>query len=381
MERLVKEGTLEPVQLADWASPIVAVLKSDQKSVRICGDFKQTVNPVSKLDCYPIPKVEDLFARLAGGKSFTKLDLSQAYQQLPLDDQSKQYVVINTPKGLFRYTRLPYGISSAPGIFQRVMDTILNGIPGVVVYLDDILVTGATAQDHLKSLEEVLKRLEKAGLWAKKNKCQFMAPSVTYLGHLIDSEGLHPLPEKVKAVEAAPQPQNVHQLKSYLGLLTYYSKFLPNMSTVLAPLYRLLRSDVTREWNAKEESAFKASKDLLTSSELLAHFDPELKIMLACDASAYGVGAVLAHRMPDGSEKPVGYASHSLSKAERNYSQLEREGLACVFGIKRFRQYLFGHPFDLITDHKPLLALLNQHKPTSSQASGRICRWSLFLSS
>ena len=310
--------------------------------MRICGDFKQTVNPVSKLDCYPIPKVEDLFARLAGGKSFTKLDLSQAYQQLPLDDQLKQYAVINTPKGLFRYTRLPYGISSAPGIFQRVMDTILNGIPGVVVYLDDILVTGATAQDHLKSLEEVLKRLEKAGLRAKKKKCQFMAPSVTYLGHLIDSEGLHPLPEKVKAVEAAPQPQNVHQLKSYLGLLTYYSKFLPNMSTVLAPLYRLLRSDVTWEWNAKEESAFKASKDLLTS---------------------------------------VGYASRSLSKAERNYSQLEREGLACVFGIKRFRQYLFGHPFDLITDHKPLLALLNQHKPTSSQASGRIRRWSLFLSS
>ena len=380
LEDLVAEGTLEPTQFSEWASPIVPVLKSDGTSVRICGDFKQTVNPVSKLDRYPIPKVEDLFATLSGGKTFTKLDLSQAYQQLLLDDESKQYVVINTHKGLFRYTRLPYGISSAPGIFQRVMESVLQGIPKVVVYLDDILITGETEEEHLKILDEVLERLEKAGLRVKKPKCRFMVPSVNYLGHQIDSEGLHPLADKVKAVEEAPAPRNVQELKSFLGLLTYYGKFLPNMSSVLAPLYRLLGKDTPWSWATAEKKSFQAAKDLLTSSQLLVHYNPKLQLVLACDASAYGVGAVLAHKMPDGSERPIGYASRSLSKAERNYSQLEREGLACIFGTKKFNSYLFGHHFELITDHKPLLALLNEHRSTSPQASARIKRWSLFLS-
>lgn len=155
LERLQKEGTIESVQFAEWAAPIVAVLK---QFVRICGDFSVTVNPVSKLDRYPIPKVEDLFARLCKGKHFSKLDLSQAYQQLPLEEDSKKYVVINTHRGLFRYTKLPFGISSAPGIFQRVI-SILQGIEGVVVYLDDILITGQTKEAHLKALDEVLSRL------------------------------------------------------------------------------------------------------------------------------------------------------------------------------------------------------------------------------
>ena len=159
IECLVAEGTLEPVTHSAWATPVVAVLKSDQKSVRLCGDFKVTVNPVAKLDHYPVPKVEDLFATLSNGKLFTKLDLRQAYQQLMLDDESKKYVVIKTTKGLFQYTRLAYGISSAPGIFQRKMGHLLQGTPGVVVYLDDILVTGQDETSHLRTLETVLSRL------------------------------------------------------------------------------------------------------------------------------------------------------------------------------------------------------------------------------
>lgn len=380
LDRLVEEGTLEPVEHSEWASPIVAVLKQDKQSVRICGDFKQTVNPASKLDRYPIPRIQDLFARLSGGKLFTKLDLSQAYLQVPLDEESKKLLVINTQKGLFRYTRLPYGVSSAPGIFQRLMETVLQGIPNVVVYIDDILITGANEQEHLKTLSLVLDRLEKAGFRARRSKCMFMVPSVSYLGHLIDEVGLHPLNEKVKAVKEAPSPKNVSELKSYLGLLTYYSKFLPNMADVLAPLYKLLRKEVLWRWTDVEQKAFQASKDLLTSESLLVHFNPELDLVLMCDASSYGIGAVLAHRMPDGSERPIGYASRSLSAAQRNYSQLEREALALVFGVQRFHSYLFGHHFELITDHQPLLALLHEHRPTSAQASARIRRWSLLLS-
>ena len=299
---------------------------------------------------------------------------------MPVDEDSKKLLVVNTPKGLFRYTRLPYGVSSAPGIFQRLMENVLQGIPNVIVYIDDILVTGADDGAHLKTLSRVLDRLERAGFRAKKSKCMFMAPSVSYLGHLIDEVGLHPLQEKVRAVKEAPSPKNVSELKSYLGLLTYYSKFLPNMANVLAPLYKLLCKDISWKWTSVEQKAFQASKDLLTSSSLLVHFNPDLDLVLMCDASSYGIGAVLAHRMPDGSERPIGYASRSLSAAQRNYSQLEREALALVFGVQRFHSYLFGHHFELVTDHQPLLALLHEHRPTSAQASARIRRWSLLLS-
>ena len=379
LDRLVKEGILEPVEFAEWASPIVAVLKKDASSIRICGDFKQTVNPVSKLDRYPIPKVEDLFATLTCGQTFSKLDLSQAYQQLSLDDLSKQYVVINTHRGLFRYTCLPYGISSAPGIFQRVMESILQGIAGVIVYIDDILVTGSSKEEHNQRLEEVLSRLEKAGLRLRKDKCRFNVSSVSFLGHKIDKDGLHPLEDKVQAVLKAPTPRNVNELKAFLGLISYYGKFLPNLSSTLAPLYFLLRKDTRWHWSTKEETAFSEAKKLLASPRLLVHFDPSLPLTLACDASAYGIGAVLAHQTPDGTERPIAYASRSLSKAEQNYCQLEKEALSCIFGVKRFYQYLIGHKFELWTDHKSLLALLNEHRSTSPQASARIRRWSLFL--
>ena len=166
-------------------------------------------------------------------KSFTKLDLSRAYQQLPLEEESKQFVVMNTTKGLFRYNRLPFGILSTPGIFQRVIENVLKGIPAVVAYIDDILLTGLTEEAHLQALEEVLKRLEKTELKAKLSKCEFMNPSVLYLGHRIDAEGLHPLPDKVQAIVDAPDPQNVQELKSYLGLLSYHGRFLSNLSSVL----------------------------------------------------------------------------------------------------------------------------------------------------
>ena len=182
LKHLVTEGIIEPVHFADWVAPIVPVVKSDVKSLRICGDFKLTVNQASKLDRYPIPKVEDLFVKLTGGKAFTKLDMSQAYQQLLLDEESRKYAVINTHRGLFRYNRLPFRISSAPGIFQRVMESILSGIPGVVVYIDDVLVTGKSEQEHLSVLEEVLRRI-----------------------------------------------------------VAYYSRFLPNLSSELAPLNKLLK--------------------------------------------------------------------------------------------------------------------------------------------
>ncbi len=330
LERLVAEGTLEPVKHSQWATPLVVVMKQD-KSVRLCGDFKVTVNPVAKLDRYPIPKVDDLVATLGKGKLFTKLDLRHAYQQLLLEDDSKKYVVINTSKGLFRYTRLPYGISSAPGIFQREMEHLFQGIPNVVVYLDDILIAGEDEQSHLRILDKVLARLAESELRVKQDKCVFMAPSVSFLGYQIDADGIHPLKDKVEAIEAAPTPTNGTELKSYLGILTYYGKFLPDLATKLSPLYQLLKQNVPWRWTSEQERAFSESKKLLTSSSLLVHYDPKLPLTLACDASSYGIGAVLAHRSPDGTEKPISYASRTLNRAEKNYSQLEKERI--VVGV------------------------------------------------
>ena len=179
--------------------------------------------------------------------------MSQAYQQLLLDEDSQNFVVV---KGLFKYKRLPFGVSSAPGIFQKVMDTILKDIPHVIVYLDDILITGASQQEHLQILERVLSRLKEVGLHLNRRKCLFLQPLVTYLGYRIDAEGLHPTECKIQAINNAPRPQNLTELKSYLGLLTYYGKLIPNMSTLLAPLYQLLKSSTGWQWTEKQEETF-----------------------------------------------------------------------------------------------------------------------------
>ena len=195
LERLERDGVIEPVQFSEWAAPIVPVMKRDG-SIRICGDYKITVNRASHLNTFPLPRIDDLFASLSGGKKFTKLDLAHAYQQIPLDEESRKLVVINTQKGLFRYNRLPFGISSAPAIFQRTIEGVLQGIPHVCVYIDDILITGHDDAEHLKILDAVLSRLEAAGMRLKKGKCEYMKPSVEYLGHIISADGLRPTQEK-----------------------------------------------------------------------------------------------------------------------------------------------------------------------------------------
>ena len=310
--RLQELGVIEPVRFADWAAPVVPVVKSDG-GVRLCGDYKVTINQASKLDKYPLPRIDDLLASLAGGKSFSKLDLAQAYLQVLLEDDSKKYTTINTHKGLYQYNRLPFGISSAPAIFQRTIENILQGIPNVVVYIDDFLITGKTESEHLRNLDEVLTRLESSGFRLKHRKCEFLLPSVDYLGHTITSDGLRPCEAKVHAIRGAPRPIDVRQLRSFLGLMYYYGKFLPNLPSILSPLYLLLQKCSSWMWGRGQENAFKLAKDLLASNKLLVHFDPDKELILSCDASPYGLGAVLSHRMSNGSDRPVYYASRSLS--------------------------------------------------------------------
>ena len=290
---------------------------------------------------YPLPRIEEIFASLSGGKSFSKLDLSHAYKQVVLEEESQKYVTVNTHRGLYRYKRLPFGIASAPAIFQWTMENLLQGIPGVCVYIDDIIVTGKDDEEHLNNLNEVLSRVEKAGMRLKKEKCVYMMPEVEYLGHKINSKGLQPSEHKVAATTEAPAPRDVSELKSFLGMVNYYGKFLPNIATLLAPLYRLLRKETAWQWGKEQRHAFEEVKKLLKSPNLLIHFDGDKPLVLACDASPYGVGAVLSHHLEDGTEKPIAFVSRTLAPVEKNYSHLDKEALVIIFGIKHFHQYIY----------------------------------------
>jgi hypothetical protein len=229
LDRLQALGIIQPVQFSDWASPIVPVMKPDG-AVRIC--------------------------------------------------RSRRLVTINTHKGLFEYTRLPFGIASAPSIFQRLMENLLQGIPRVCVYLDDILVSGTTEQEHLANLEQVLERLESAGMKLKRPKCAFLLNSVAYLGHEISAEGLHTTKAKVKAIVDAQSPRNLTELRSFLGMVNYYGKFLPNLASTLAPLYELLRQTKAWKWGPRQRKAFRQVKGLLQSNKVLTHFDNQLPLLL-----------------------------------------------------------------------------------------------------
>ena len=211
------------------------------------------------------------------------------------------------------------------------MDTILSGVPGTVCYIDDILVTGRNTEEHLSNLEEVFRRLANEGVTVKNSKCSYLENKVEYLGHVIDSKGIHVDPSKVKAIVKAPAPKNVVQLRSFLGLVNYYGKFIPNLATLTHPLNQLLKKNCKWQW-----SNFEGIKKLLLTPAVLVHYNSTLPIQLATDASAYGVGAVISHIFPDGSEHPVAFSSRTLSRAERNNSQIEKEALSIVYGIKNF---------------------------------------------
>ena len=309
-----------------WAAPVVPVKKANG-TLRLCGSYDQTVNKASQLEKYPLPRVDELFAAMTGGKMFTKIDLREAYFQLELDDASKEVLTINTHKGLFRPNRLAFGVKSAVSIFQREMETLLSGIPNVAVFLDDIAVTGPNPVAHRENVREVLRRLNSAGLRVNEEKSVWLAAEVKYLGFSISAAGVRTTAEKTAAVQEAPEPRNLSELKAYMGLLQYYGRFLPGLATVAAPLYALERKGTVWAWGATERAAFLKTKQLLVSAPVLTHYDPVKPLILTTDASSYGLGAVLSHPSGEHGDQPIAYASRTLNEAERNYSQLDKEAL------------------------------------------------------
>ena len=378
LDKLVNDGIIEPVSHSEWAAPIVPVLKPDKVSIRICADFKE-LNKQIQCDQYPLPKIDELLSSVGKGKVFSKIDLQNAYLQIPVDEGSQECLVINTHKGMFKYKRLPFGLSSSPAIFQRFISQLLAGIEGVSVYLDDILVSGDIKAEHDERLRQVLHILQEHNVQINKKKSVLNTSSIEYLGYHISGQGIKPSPRKLTAILEAPCPKSIAEVQSFLGMVTYYCKFVKNFSTKLSPLYDLLKKGATFRWTKVEQNAFQGIKTDLCEGKLLTNFNGDYPLILEVDASPVGVGCVLLQKVND-QELPIYFASKKLSSAEQNYSQIDKEGLALVFGMHRFRYFLLGRKFVARTDHKPLLGLFGKGRHVPSNANARIQRWALLMS-
>ena len=255
------------------------------------------------------------------------------------------------------------------------MSQVLAGLTGVVYYIDDILVTGRTRDDHISNIRVFLEQIQEYGIKLKKSRGQFFSRELEFLDHRLSPDGIKPTEDYVKSLQETPTPTNKQELQSFLGMLTYNAKFLPNMSNTLYPLYQLLRKNAPWVWRSKQQKAFEASQNTA-----LAHYDVKRPLKLYCDALAYGVGACLVHVMDDNSQKPIAYASRTLTKAEMAYAQIDHEGLALVFGVRCFHKYFYGRSFTLVTNHWPLCKIFSSKVGIPTMAAARKQRWSLILS-
>ena len=378
LQSMCKEGILRKIEDSPWGTPVVPVRKSDGQ-IRICGDYKSTLNPGLSRRQYPIPSVDECFAAVSGGRLFSVVDIKQGYNNMMIRESDQILTTLNTHKGLYVWQRLPFGISSSCAIFQGVMDDTLRGIEMCCCRIDDILITGRTDEEHLANLNLVIERLESRGLKCKLEKSKFFEKSVVYLGHLVSAEGIKPVGEKVDKLKRVPPPKNVEELISFLGAVNYYRRYLPNLSTVIAPLDRLRTKGVEWQWTDKEQRAFLELKEMLCSEKVLTLYNPGIPLKLDTDASSYGVGAVLSHVFPNREERPIEFMSRTLSVAEKKYAQIDREALAIVWAIKKCHVYLYGVKFTLVTDHKALTHIFGSQKAIPEMSANRITRWALFL--
>ncbi|KAJ8368319.1 hypothetical protein SKAU_G00083470 [Synaphobranchus kaupii] len=370
LNALLEAGIIEPVNAAPWISNLV-IAKKKSGGLRVCVDLR-SVNKAVIPDKYPLPTSEELTTHFYGSTVFTKLDLRQGYLQVPLHPASRDLTAFISHAGVFRYTRMPFGLSSAPSCFQKAMNTILAGIPGVAVYLDDIVVHAPDMSTHDERLHRVFVALLGNSLTLNSEKCSFAAAAIDFVGFRLTAKGIAPLLSNVDAIHRIPEPTSASQVASFLGMTAYYLRFLPQYSQTTAPLRQLLKKEEPWNWTAACSRAFHSLKTQLTTPPILAHFDPSSPTLVTCDASAGAVGAVLS-QVQDGVERPVAFASRALNPTEQRYSVGEREALACVWACERWHLYLYGRRFNLRTDHQALTTLLSAsgsgHRPL------RLHRW------
>lgn len=352
LDDMLAKGVVRPSN-SPWSSPIVLVKKKDG-SYRFCVDYRK-VNKVTERDAFPLPFVSHTLDKLRDAKYLTSLDIKSAYWQVPVEESSRPITAFTVPgRGLFEFCRMPFGLHNSCATWQRLIDGVLGMDlePFVFVYLDDVVIITQTFEKHLEVVQEVFNRLKRAGLTVRREKCQFCVHEMKYLGYVVDKDGLHVDPDKVSAILQIPTP---------------------DFSTLVAPISRLMQKNVKFEWATECEEAWRKIKEHLISAPIMSCPNFELPFVIQTDASDYGLGAVLTQTSDEG-EKVISYISRSLSKAERKFSTTEKECLAVVWAIEKFRPYVEATEFTVITDHFALLWLHSLKEP-----SGRLARWSVRL--
>ena len=374
---MLNTGIIEPC-ISPYAAPITLQPKKDG-SLRFCVDYRE-LNSVTVRDVYPIPRIDDTLDQLQHAKYFSSMDLRSGFWQIELNPASRDKTAFISHAGLYRFRVMPFGLTNAPATFQRLMDLVLGGLKWscALVYLDDIIVYSSSFTDHLNHLELVLQQIQQSGLTLKINKCHFCKTHLKYLGHIVSKEGIQPDPDKLKAVREYPVPTKLKAVRTFLGLTSYYRRFIKNYATIAEPLIALTRNSDSRlfQWTQTCQEAFELLRQRLIEAPIIAYPRFDQPFILQLDASDVGLSAILAQKLVDDDdvtrEHVIAYASRTLSAAERKYNATERECLAIIYGCNYYRPYLEGTRFTAVTDHKALKWL-----HSTKDLNTRLARWAI----
>jgi len=374
LDDYLEKGYIRPSE-SEFVSPIV-MTKKKTGEFRMCSDYRK-LNSMTAKDSYPIPIIDDLLDKLCDKKLFSKLDLKNGFHHVYMHEDSIKFTSFTTPFGQFEYLRMPFGLKNAPSVFQRFINKIFSDLikeNKVIVYLDDIMIATKTIEEHFEILEEIFKRLVDNKLELRLDKCEFFQENIKYLGYVISKDGIEADNKGLEAIQMFPVPSNLHAVQSFLGLCQYFRRFIKDFSVIAKPLYDLTKKDKKFNFGTAELETFELLKAKLLNAPILALFNPKDETELHCDASALGFGAILLQRKDDKKFHPIFYYSKRTSEVESKYHSFELETLAIIYALKRFRVYLQGRKFKIVTDCNSLTMTLNK-----KEMNPRIARWALEL--
>ena len=368
MDKMLADGQIEH-SVSAWSAPTVLVTKKDG-TTRFCVDYRQ-LNARTKKDAFPLPRIDDSLNSLSGQAWFSTLDLASGYWQVKLSEDAKPKTAFATHSGLFQFAVMPFGLCNTPATFERLMSQVMRGLHWkcCLVYIDDILVFGNDFESALHSLELVLIRVAEYGLQLKSTKCNLFRTSVPFLGRIVGRAGLECDPNKLSAVANWIPPTTIKGVCEFLGFTGYYRRFVPDYSTVVQPLVRLLGKDCKFKWTDACQDAFKALRALLIKAPVLSFPKEDLPYIVDTEASDYGIGGVLSQCI-EGTEHVIAYYSKSLNPAQQKYCTTRRELLAVVATQDHFKGYVWGPKFVVRTDHAALVWLKNL-----KNIQGMLARW------